>query len=155
MSGVVHHRGFDELMIESNHLTLLIELIISVNILQGIYAIGATFDAFDDEMTTTIRATYTQHGLFFKGRVSQICIETDKDSFHGFEVFGCNDITRDLHRVDFCTRRKAVSVVTEGVTLVVIADGITEINGISGVGFQRIEQLNFDRFACSLNLRSL
>jgi len=136
-------------MIESNHLTLLIELIISVNILQGIYAIGASFDAFDDEMSATIRATYTQHGLFFKGRVSQICIKTDKDSFHWFEVFGCNDIARDLHRVDRLLRLRleltddAADLIRKAARLLGELSDFLGDDGVTERGWQTIDNLRY------------
>ena len=141
-------------MIESNHLTLLSELIVSVHILQRIHPIRALLDTLDDEMSTTVRPAYTQHRQLLKGRIGLICIESHENSFHWLEVLGCNHIARHLHCVDLCTRREAVSVVSERVSLVIITDCITEINRVSSVSFERIEQLNFNRFACSLDFGS-
>ena len=61
--------GLKRIVVESNLLTLLVELIVAIHILQGIDAIGARFHAFDDEMAATVGATHAQHGQRLKGRV--------------------------------------------------------------------------------------
>ena len=106
-------------------------------------------------MSATVGPSDTQHGLLLECRIGRVCIKSYENALDRFEVFGCNNVARHLHRVDYRTRREAVSVVAERVTFIVVADGIAEINRISGVGFKRIQQLYFDIFACGFDLRCL
>ena len=52
-------------------------------------------------------------------------------------------------------RREAEGVVAHGVALVVVADGIAEVHGIGGVGFQRVFQVDGDSTACGLDVGHL
>ena len=69
LSHICFARGFEHFGRKSNLLTLLVELIVAIHILQGINAIAARFHPFDDEMASAIGATDTQHGQRLKGRV--------------------------------------------------------------------------------------
>ena len=64
-------------------------------------------------------------------------------------------IAAHFHRVDFRTGREAIGVVAQRVALVVIGDGIGEVDGIGDIRLQRVLQFHFDALTRRLDFRHL
>lgn len=94
----------------------------------------------------------TRHGFRPEGRVAGVGIESDEYAFDGLEVLGFQYMARHLRRVDVVARGKAVGIVAQWVALVVVADGAGEVDGVGGVGLERVGQLDADAFALAFYL---
>ena len=73
-------------MVEGNHLALLTERVVVVNILQGVGAILTRSDALDDEMAPAVGPADTHERLRREDRVVKIVVETDENALHGLQV---------------------------------------------------------------------
>ena len=129
------------LMRESYHLTLLVEHVVTIHILQGIDTIFTRGYTTNTEMASTIRTGNAEQGFGTESRVGQIGIKTYADALDRLEVGSINHITRHLEGINLLTRREGIGIITQRVVFVVICNSITEVNRISGVGYQRVLQL--------------
>ena len=143
------------LVVEGYHLTLLGKTEVVVHILQGVGTIGSRSDTLDHEMSTTVCTRYTKHGLGLESRIGKILVKTHRDTLDGFQIAGVEHIARNLQGINLVARRETISKRAHGVTLVVVADGIAEVDGVGSVGFQRVLQLHDHLLSRSLDLRHL
>ena len=74
-------------------------------------------------------------------------IKSHQYAFDRLQVLGVQTVAAHLKGVDMVACREAESVVAHGVALVVVADGIAEVNGIGCVVLERILQLYDDTLA--------
>ena len=51
--------------------------------------------------------------------------------------------------------REGIGIITQGITLVIVADSVAEIDGIGGIGLQRVYQINHYLLALRLDFRHL
>ena len=158
-NGVVTHIGFrrrhNDIVVESLLLTALTEVVVAVHVVQAIDAIRAGSNAFDNEMSAIVGASVAQHGLGGERRILQIGIKPYLNPFHRLQALGIQHIAANLHRVDMIACGKRIGVVPQRVVLIVVGDGIAEVNGVSGVLFQRVEQMDEYPFARALDFRHL
>ena len=150
LPGVGIGRGRDDVVVERYLLAFLIEEVVAVSILQGKHPIGACGNALDDEVAPAVGARNANHGFRGEERVALSAyltlrngrIEPHENTLDGLQILSFEHIARHFHRVDGLPRGEAVGVVAHRVVLVVVADGIGEIDGVGGVRFQRIKQLH-------------
>ena len=145
----------DEVVVEGQHLTLLIEAVVAVCILQSIDMVFAGSHTFYDKVAVSIGARYAQHGFGLESRVGKVAVEAHKDAFDRLQVRSLHDIARHLQRVDMVAGGEGIGIVAQGIALVVVADGIGEVDGVGGVGFQGVLQSHRDALALSFYLRCL
>ena len=125
---------------------------ITVGLLKGIDPIDAWGNTFHHEVASAVSTRDTQHRLRLEGRIRQVIIESHLDAFDGFQIAGIEHIARHLESIYPLTCRKTIGIVAHRVALVVVADGITEVDGIGGVLFQGILQLHHNLLTRCLNL---
>ena len=139
-NGVGSHVGLrarlEGLLVKGNHLTLLCKAEVAIGILQGISAISARSHTFYYKVSTTVGTRYTQHRFGLEGRISQIIIQAYHDALDGFEIAGIEHIARYFEGINLFACGEAIGIATHRVILVVIADGIAEVDGISGIRHQ-------------------
>ena len=140
---------------ESEHLSLLVEEIVAIHILQSVDTIAARSNTLDDEMTLAICARHTKHRLGGESAVGKVGIKTHEDALDRFEIVGSKHGACYFQGVDDIARREAISVVAHRVALVVVGNGIREVDGVGGVCLQRVEERDGDAFALRLDFRSL
>ena len=92
------------LMREGYHLTLLIEHIVAVSILQGIDTIFTWCYTLDDKASASVGSGNAQQGLGLKSRIAEVVIKTHQDSLDRFKIGGIQHITRHLKSVNLLTR---------------------------------------------------
>ena len=72
------------------------------------------------------------------------------DSNPSSQVLGVKDVTCHFKRVNLVAGGEGKGIVTHGVPLVVVADGIAEVDGVGGVLLERILQVDDDALASGL-----
>ena len=92
-------------------------------------------------MSARVGTGHAQHRFLYEARVFHLAVESDEYSLYGFEIVCLHHVSRHLERIDVVAGREAVGVITQGVALVVVAYGVREVDGVGGVGFQRVLQL--------------
>ena len=155
LTDVLLGRGLIGLVRESHHLTLLRELVVTIGILQGKHPILTWCHTLDDKASVTIGTSYTQQRLGAEGRVCQVVIESYLNALDRFQIGGLNDVSRHFKGIDLLTCRERIGVVAQRIPLVVVRDGIAEVDSIGDVGLQRVFQLDNDFLASSLDFRHL
>ena len=150
--GIRFERRHNRIMIEAYHLSLLCETEVTVNILDGKGAIGSRSHTFNIKMATTVGLRYSQHRLGLEGRICHITIKSDFYPLYRFQIACIKHISGYLKRINLIAGRETVSIVTHRIPLIVIADGIAEIDGVSGVLFQRVLQLHYDFLTRGIDL---
>ena len=157
--GVCTHIWFrawnDSLVIKSYHLTLLRETEIAIGILQCISTISTRSHTLNNKMPATVCTRNSQQGLCLESRIGKIIIKTNHYALNRLEIAGIENITGNLESIYLLASRETIGIVSHGIILVVIADSIAEIDGISGIGHQRILQFNNYLLSCSLDIRHL
>ena len=127
---------------ESNHLTLLIKREVLVGIHQAVDTVLAGSYATNREAPATVRTRHTVERQFVKSRIVQVGMQSDQDTFDRFQI-GCIQYrSGHFHRINLCTGREGKREVTQRITLIVIDNGVREINGISSVRLQRVKQIH-------------
>ena len=71
-------------------------------------------------------------------------MQTDRDTGHRFQVFGIQQDTRYLQRIDHITGREGKGEILEYILLVIIGDRVGEVDRISRIFFQCIFQFDHD-----------
>ena len=137
LSQGVAERGAYGVVRESHLLALLREHIVAVLVVEGVDAVSAWRHALYDEVSARVGTCHAQHAL------------------HRFEVLSRHHGASHFERVDMVARRETVGVVAHRVALVVVGDGVREVDGVRSVGLQRVLQLHADLLARSLYLRLL
>ena len=149
--GILTHirtaRGLDETRGERQHLAVLTVTVVAVHIIKRIAAVGAWCHTADDEASATVGACHTQKGLGGKGTVGKMTIEPHEDTLHRFEVLCIKNCPRHFKRIYLSASRETVGIVAHGVTLIVIGDGVREIDGIGCALFQRILERHDNAFS--------
>ena len=140
-------------MRESEFFALLAEHIVTIHILQGIDAVRARSHALDDKAATAIGTAYTQHRLGLEGRIGMICVKTYQNTLDRLQILRFEHISRHLHRIDNFAGSETVGIVSHRIALVIIADGIGEVDGIGSIRLERIYQRNLNMLARSLDFR--
>ena len=148
----LRRRHYD-VVVEGLLLSTLAQVVVAVHVLQTKDAVGAWRDAFDHEVTVVVGASIPQHGLGGERGILQIGIQAYLNALHGLQVLGIQDIARDFHRVDGFAGGERIGKVAQGVAFVVVGNGIAEVDGIGGVLFQRVEQVDEYALACALYFR--
>ena len=138
---------------ERYHLTLLTVPEVAVGILQGIGKIFARSHPSDDESPSAVGARHPEEGFGGKGRVIQVVVQPHQDTLDGFEVHGIEHRTRHLEGVDALACREAIRIVAHRIALVVVGDGIREVDGIGCILLERILQFYHDFLSCRLYFR--
>ena len=144
-----------DVMAEGHHLTLLIEDKVAIGILQGIGAILARCHALHHEVPAAVSARYAQHRLGLEGRVCQIVVKSHHDTLDGFEVAGVEHVSCHFEGIDLLACREAVGIVAHRVTLVVVCDGVAEVDGVGRVLLQGVLQFHDDSLTSSFDFRHL
>ena len=151
LSDVGFRRRYDDIMAEGQFFRFLRVEIVAVHVVEGIGSVLSRCHAFDDEMSAAVGSRHPEHRLFLEGTVGQVAVESYEDAFDGFQIFGLEHIASHLHGVDVLSGREAVGVVAQRVALVVVGDGVGEIDGVGGIGFERVVELYGDAFALPLD----
>ena len=141
------------LMIKGYHLTFLFKAEVTIHILKGIGTIGARRHTFYHKMTSTVCTRDTHQWFRGKNSVRQIIIESDGDTFYRLQVAGIQHITSNLEGINLLTCREGKGIVTQGVALIIIGNGVTEVDGIGSVLLQCILQFHHNLLAGTLDFR--
>ena len=148
-------RRLNDVVVERQHLTLLIEHVVTVSILQRIDMIFSRCNALNGEVSARVGLRHTQHRLLLKSRIGEIVVQSHEDTLHRFQVLSTDHIARHLQRIDVIARRERISIVTEWVTFIVITDGTGKVDGVRSIGLERVGELHSDTLAFAFNLWSL
>ena len=125
---------------EGDPFTLLVVHVIAVSILQRIDTVVSLSNTPYDEVAAAVGTRDTQHGLFQESRVVLVAVKAHENALDGFQVLGIKHIARHFERVDMVAGGEAVGIVSQRVSLVVVGDGIREVDGVSGVRLQLVLQ---------------
>ena len=123
----------DDVVGESNLLALLTELIVAILILQGIDAVRTRCHTLDDKAAATVGTAHSQHRLGSEGRIGMVGIQSHQDTLDRFQILRFQHMARYLHGINGSSRRETVGIVSHRIALVVIADGIREVDGVGGI----------------------
>ena len=80
-------------------------------------------------------------------------IQAHQDALDRLQILGFEHTSRHLHGINHLARGETVGIVSHRIALVVIADGIREVDGIGGVGLEGIDERNGDSLSASLDFR--
>ena len=123
----------DDVVGESNLLTLLTEFIVAILILQGVDAVRTRCHTLDDKAAATVGTAHSQHRFGAESRIGMVGIQSHQDTLDRFQILRFQHISRYLHRINGSTCRETIGVVSHRIALVVVADGIREVDGIGGI----------------------
>ena len=123
----------DDVVGESNLFALLTELIVAILILQGIDAVRTRCHTLDDKAAATVGTAHSQHRLGSEGRIGMVGIQSHQDTLDRFQILRFQHMPRYLHGINGSSRRETVGIVSHRIALVVIADGIREVDGVGGI----------------------
>ena len=104
-------------------------------------------------MAAAVGTRDTQHGLFQESRVVLVAVKAHENALDGFQVLGIKHVARHFERVDMVAGGEAVGIVSQRVSLVVVGDGIREVDGVSGVRLQLVLQAYCDLLPGGLDFR--
>ena len=155
LSEVGFERGDYQVGGESQFLAFLAEEKVVVRIFECVDPVGARFHPFDDETPASVGPCHAQHRFCLEGRVGGVGIETYENALDGFQVLCLDHKTGHFHCVYLLAGRETVGVVAQGISLIVVADGIAEVDGIGSVFAQAVFQFHGDAFAGALDFRRL
>ena len=155
LSQGVAERGAYGVVRESHLLAFLREHIVAVLVVESVDAVSARRHALYDEVSARVGTRHAQHGHLHEARVAHLGVQAHEYALHRFEVLSRHHGASHFERVDMVARRETVGVVAHRVALVVVGDGVREVDGVRGVGLQRVLQLHADLLARSLYLRLL
>ena len=156
---------YDDVVVKGNLFTFLCKSIGAVHILQGKNVVRPWRDAFDNKMAAAVGTGDTEQRRFEEKRIfvehRRCCrlkgigygMESDEDALDGFQVPGFEHIARNFKCIDSVPRRERVGIVSQWITLVIVGDSIREVDGVSGIGFQRVLQFYKDAFTARLDFR--
>ena len=77
-----------------------------------------------------------------KCRIRQVAMQADRNAGHRFEVLGIQQDSRYFERIDHASGREREREVFKYVLLIIICNGIGEVDRIGRVGFQRVFQFD-------------
>ena len=109
----------------------------------------------DDKSSAAVGARDALQRLTGEDGVGEIAVESHQDAFYWFQVLGIKHISRHLHGVYLLAGREAVGIVAQGIALVVVGDGVAEVDGIGGIGLERVFQLDDDALSGRLDFGHL
>ena len=73
----------------------------------------------------------------------------------GLQVLGIEHSAGHLHGVNHIARTERIGVLSHRVALVVVLDGIAEVDGVGGIGLQRIKEVHLHALALGPHVGSL
>ena len=141
-----HHNAVDEgiVLVAAHH-------VVVVEVVECKHVVAPRLEVANGELALVVGAAYALKGHSGEGRVGQVALQAHYHTLHGLEVAGPQHDARHLQRVDAVARREGKAVVLEAVSLVIVADGITEVDGIGGVGQQRVVKVHGHSLAQALD----
>ena len=139
-------------MIERYFLAFLLELEVAVGIHQGIDAVVAWCYAAYHESSATVCTAHSEHRLCLESGVGLVGIESHEDTLYRLQILCFEHTSRHFERVNGVARGETVGVVAHRVSLVVVRNGIAEVDGVSGVRNERVLQLYLYLLSCRLYL---
>ena len=113
-------------------------MIVIVKILQRIDSVFARSNTLDDKTSITVSTSDTHQGLLAENGVRQIIIQSDRNTLDGLQIAGINDIACHLEGINLLTGREGKGIVAHRISLVIVRNGIAEVNGIGGIGLQAV-----------------
>ena len=140
---------------EGDGLAGLIEAIIPIGVGQGVEAIRTGGNVADREASAIVCLGSSIEGQAGESRVGRIGVQPDDNVSHRLQVLGIEQHAAYLERVDHVARREGKAEMADGVLLVVVRDGMTEVDGVRGVGLQRVLELDADLPPDDLNAGQL
>ena len=134
------HRGDDQRIVEGEQFRGLRIGEVLVGVLQGIDAVGAGRHATDGEPAPAVRASHPLEGELGKRRIGKVGMQSHQYAFHRLQVGGIQHGARHSHRVETVACGEGVEEVLQRVALVIVLDGVAEVEGIGGVCLQGVLQ---------------
>ena len=153
LSDIGFARRYDDVVVEGQFLALLFERVVAVGILQRKDAVLSLGQAFDGKMSLAVGARHPKERLRLKGAVGQIVIQSHENAFDRLHVRCLDNVSGDFQGVNLSARGETVGKISQRVSLVVVTDGVAEIDGVGGVGLERVLQFHDDALACRLDFR--
>ena len=125
-------------MIEGNHLAFLSIAIVTVGIFEGVDAVRAGGYAADDEVAAGVSTRHTHHRCLLKCAVLHVAVQADENAFDRFQIVGFQHVTGHFERIDMVAGGETIGVVAQRIALVVVRDGVGEVDRVGGVGLQSV-----------------
>ena len=129
---------------EGDLLALLVEYVVVVGVLQGVDAVVAVCHSFYYELSAAVSARYAQHRLLGEDGVAEVTVQAYEYAFDGLEVLRVEHVAGHFHRVYVVACGERVGIVAQRIVFVVVGYGVGEVNGVGGVGLERVFQLDND-----------
>ena len=142
LTGSRNERRNDNGIRESHHLTLGIEHVILIAVLQGINAVLARCNPTNGESSATVSARYTVEWFSHKSAVAQVLVKPYLNALDRFQIRSLQHCARNLHGIDSCTGRERIGEITHRIPFVVVYNGIRKVDGISSRILQCIYQFH-------------
>ena len=98
----------------------------------------------DGKITVGVGSRHAVEGFTRESRVRRIKVQAREYALHRFEIFGVENVAGHLHGVGRCPCGKNISVLPQRIALVVVGDGIGEVDRVGRVGDHRIEEFYRD-----------
>lgn len=146
LGGVLAGRGHDDLVQEGDVLGAR-HAVVTVHVAQGKHVVTAGLEVADRELAAVVGAAHALQRNMGERGVVQIAVQADDDMLHGLQVVGPQHDARDRQRVDHVACREGKRVAVHLVALVVVLDGIGEVDDIGCVLLQRLAELDGDLLA--------
>ncbi len=100
--------------------------------------IGPGSDIADCELPFVVRPGSAGERELYECGIFQVVVQADRDAGHRFKVLGIQQNPRYFKRVDYFSGRESEREVFEHVFLIIVGDGIGEVDRIGRVGFQAV-----------------
>ena len=104
--------------------------------------ITARLEVAQSEFSAVVSATHTLQRHMGERRVVKIAVQTHDDVLHRFQVLGPQHDTRHRQGIDLITRRESERVTVQLITLVIVLNGIREVDDIGRILLQFVTELN-------------
>ncbi len=136
-----HRRGNHDGVQESDCFQRVIVRVITIQIVQSKHLVLPRCHSSHGKGTTRIGAGNALKRHVRKRRIGKIRMDPHVNTGNRFEVLRVKHPSRDSERVQLIPRGERINKVLQRVPLVIIHDRIGKIDGIGGIGQQRIVQL--------------
>ena len=134
-------RGLDD-FVEEGDILGACHAVVTIHVVDGEHVVTAGLEVADGELAAVIGTAHAFQRDVGKGCVVKVAVKPHDDVLHRLQVIGTQHDTRYCQGVDDVSCREGKRVSVQLVALVVVLDGVREVDDIGRVLFQRITELD-------------
>ncbi len=143
----------DETVGEGEDLRLRRVLMRARLILQRIEGVGAGREMGEPVIAQAVEAGDIMGAVLGHGRIVEVAVQHHDQGAVGLAAEGHGHSAGELEGIDIAARGKSISEMPEYIALVIIAEGVAEIEGIGSIGLERVFEVYGHRLQFELHRR--